>query len=149
MDDMLILHPDKNRLLKWQKQISTFLQDYLELKLHPKKQVIQAVSHGIDFLGYITKPTYILSRRRVVSSLKQKLHSFNQEYIDLNLAKKAQAVINSYYGHFKHANSYHLRKTLYYNHFKELKKCLIPADENFSYFIIPEKPSESEGIEGA
>lgn len=164
MDDFLLLHQDKKQLLKWQKSISKFLERKLKIYLHPKKQILQSVSHGMNFLGYIVKPDYILSRKRIVSSLRKKLHYFNK-LIDKNASpmpdrltscfqtklflpsknsgllspaqiKHAQAVINSYYGHFKHANCFKLRKSLYYKYFKELKNYFTPVDKNFSHFII-------------
>lgn len=78
MDDLLLLHSDKNQLLKWRDEISEFLTKELLLTLHPKKQVLQPVNHGIDFLGYIVKPDYTLSRKRIVTNLKKKLHYFNK-----------------------------------------------------------------------
>ena len=78
MDDLLLLHSDKNQLLKWRHEISEFLSKELLLTLHPKKQVLQPVSHGIDFLGYIVKPDYTISRKRIVANLKKKLHYFNK-----------------------------------------------------------------------
>jgi hypothetical protein len=163
MDDFLLLHPNKKLLLKWQKLIAQFLERKLKLHLHPKKQILQSISHGINFLGYIIKPDYILSRKRIVSNLRKKLHYFNKlidenaspipEEVKLQFqtklflpeknhllifttAKQAQATINSYYGHFKHANCFKLRKSLYYKYFKELKNYLKPANKNFSHFII-------------
>lgn len=160
MDDLVLLHSDKTQLLKWRNEISFFLNKHLQLKLHPKKQTLQPITHGIDFLGYIVKPDYLLSRRRVVSNIKQKLYYFNKAlnpatdfkpdksnnlklpllYSDklpsLDFIQKAQAVINSYYGHFKHANCLQLRKALYFKYFKELTNFLEPADKEFSYFIV-------------
>ena len=144
MDDMIILHPDKSQLLEWRKEISHFLKQNLKLKLHPKKQTIQPVAHGIDFLGYIIKPEYLLSRRRVVGNLKRKLHYFNK-LLDkkaflpnLNFIRQTQATVNSYYGHFRHANCFHLKRGLYSNYFKGLKKFLEPADKKYSHFIVPD-----------
>ncbi len=85
MDDLLLLHQDPQQLSQWKNQIDNFLKIRLALKLHPKKQVTQTVQNGINFLGYITKPTYSLSRRRVVVSLKRKLH-----YLNKILAPKTQ-----------------------------------------------------------
>ncbi len=167
MDDLVMLHQDKTRLLEWRNEISFFLNKYLKLKLHPKKQILQPVTNGIDFLGYIVKPDYLLSRRRVVSNLKQKLYYFNKaldtwrpigrqvsfrpnkennlklpllypnKLPPLEFIQKAQATINSYYGHFKHANCLQLRKKLYFDYFKELTNFLQPADPvRYDYFII-------------
>lgn len=161
MDDFLLLSEDEELLLKWQKEISNFLENQLRLKLHPKKQFLQPVACGIDFLGYVVKPDYALSRRRVVANFKKKLHRFNKildkdakpwpekrnRQSDLPLVfydripplefiQETQAVINSYYGHFKHAECFYLRKNLYQNYFKELNNFLEPADKTFSSFII-------------
>ena len=175
MDDLIILHSSKSQLLVWRDEISYFLKKRLELKLHPKKQTLQPVVNGIDFLGYITRPDYLLSRRRVVSNLKQKLYYFNKmlnektdfkpdkssnlqlpllysdELPSLNFILKTQATINSYYGHFKHANCFHLKKKLYYEHFKELTNFLEPADKEFSHFVIKQtvKECHPELVEGS
>lgn len=162
MDDLLLLHSSKEQLLKWHDDIKMFLEITLKLKLHPKKQFLQPATNGINFCGYIIKPDHTLSRRRIVSSLKKKLHYFNKamdsgvnpwpennlsyqpslpllfpdELPELELIKKAQSVINSYYGHFRHAHCKKLRIALYSRYFKNLKKYLDPADKNFSHFVI-------------
>ncbi len=141
MDDFVILHPSKEQLLIWRNEISLFLRQSLALKLHPKKQTLQPITKGINWLGYIIKPDYLLSRRRVVANLKQRLYQFNQqipEPIDIKFIQHIQSCINSYYGHFKHANCFNLRKNFYLKHFKKLKTFLEPADENFSHFILKE-----------
>ncbi|MBU4480669.1 reverse transcriptase/maturase family protein [Patescibacteria group bacterium] len=161
MDDLLLLHSSPNQLVIWKNEIDQFVKNNLALKLHPKKQIIQPVKNGINFLGYITKPNYSLSRKRVVSALKRKLHRLNltlnpqakyqpekpilqtslplifpKEIPALAFLQKAQATVNSYFGHFQHCHSLKLRKSLYFCYFKELKKYLIPADNNFYSFII-------------
>lgn len=164
MDDLLLIHQDRHQLKIWQNKISSFLQKNLKLNLHPKKIIMQPICHGIDFLGYIVKPDYTLSRQRIVNNLKKKLYYFNklinpqtdpqpekissfqmtlfQNRYQINnkkLAKiisQSQATVNSYFGHFKYANTLSLRKKLYFQYFKELKNFLQPADKNFSYFEI-------------
>jgi len=81
MDDMVILHHDKNQLLKWQNEISKFLERKLKLRLHPKKIKLIKISNGIDFLGYVVKPSHVLIRKRTVKKLKNKLWHFNHEII--------------------------------------------------------------------
>lgn len=161
MDDFLLLHEDKNTLLQWRDEIKNFLLHRLKLTLHPKKQILQPVALGIDFLGYIIMPGYVLSRKRVIANLKKKLHYFNKalnsnakpwpdkttaqltlplifshQMPNWEFIQKAQATINSYYGHFRHANCFGLRKNLYQKYFKELNFFLEPADKNFSSFIV-------------
>jgi len=49
---------------------------------------------------------------------------------------KIVSSINSYYGHFRHANSFNLRKHIYEKHFGILKRFFIPANPEFTHFKI-------------
>jgi len=99
-DDFLILHREKDRLEKWKKEVDLFLKDKLDLALNTHKTTIQPISNGIDYLGYIVRPFYILIRRRVINNLKKKI---------LNGTLNKQSYV-SYLGHFKHANAYKLKQ---------------------------------------
>jgi len=150
VDDFILLYPDKEQLKLWTKQISQFLKKELDLELNPTKTRIRNLDCGIDFLGYFIKPTSLTVRRSVVKRLKAKLYRFNQSLKTLDFAnqetKKAMldkmlASINSYYGHFCHADSYHLRRSLYEEHFGLLKRYLKPVDGSFTYFKISDSTS--------
>lgn len=73
VDDFLILHRNKEVLNEWRSDIDRFLRERLELLLHPRKQTIFPVRHGIDFLGYVVWQDHVLVRKRVVRALKNKL----------------------------------------------------------------------------
>lgn len=149
VDDFLIIHEDKALLNEWRKQIGCFLQEHLELTLHPRKQTIFPIHHGIDFLGYVVWTDHILNRKRVVRALKNKLWHFNNYITKQNLDhpttlwteelrtdfQAIHSAINSYYGLFKHADTFHLRKHLYEKHFGVLQAYLLPADEHYSHFV--------------
>jgi len=81
MDDLLLLSSSREQLLKWRDDIKTFVETNLKLKLHPKKQILQPATNGINFCGYIIKPDYTLIRRRTVKKLKNKLWHFNQKVL--------------------------------------------------------------------
>ena len=152
VDDFIILHQSQEVLNEWRRQSEKFLWEKLALKLHPQKQKIYPIEQGIDFLGYIIKPSHILNRQRVVKALKNKLWHFNKKILSADMEhpirlwtpelcddfKEIFACINSYYGMFKHADSFHLRKHLYEKHFGILKIYLIPADGKYSYFVWDE-----------
>ena len=165
MDDLLLLASSKEQLLIWRDGIETFVETNLKLKLHPKKQILQPTTNGINFCGYIIKPNYTLIRRRTVKKLKSKLWHFNQKVLkvldpdDISHAcdiifndpfivfdnerftddfRHIFSSINSVYGFFKHANCCNLRKTLYEKHFGILKMYLQPANRNYDYFIWKE-----------
>jgi RNA-directed DNA polymerase len=163
MDDLLLLHPDKNQLIFWRNEISNFIENNLKLKLHPKKQILQPTKNGINFCGYIVKPEYSLIRRRTVKTLKNKLWQFNRKIlssydpnnqslaVDLIFENRFSvfpefledfqhifASINSTYGFFKHSNCYGLRKSLFEKHFGILKIYLRPANRKYDYFVWDE-----------
>ena len=165
MDDLLLLSSSREQLLIWRDDIKTFVETELRLKLHPKKQILQPATNGINFCGYIIKPDYTLIRRRTVKKLKSKLWHFNQKVLKAldpddtsracdiifndpfivfdnekftNDFRHIFSSINSVYGFFKHANCCNLRKTLYEKHFGILKMYLQPANRNYDYFIWKE-----------
>ena len=70
-----------------------------------------------------------------MNTLKKKLREFNQKE-EIN-PKQALAAVNSYFGHFKHADSFNLRKDIYKNHLGNLKKVLEPK-ENYSALQLKE-----------
>lgn len=149
VDDILLLSCHKKELIKWQNKIIPFLAEHLQLELNPKKQILENANNGIDWLGYIVKPNYILVRRRIVKTLKEKLFLFNQKILNSNIKhpihlwtpelyedfEKILAVINSYYGFFKHANTFRLRQHIYERHFGILKIYFFPVNATYDYFI--------------
>lgn len=125
VDDLVLLSESPQKLFTWRAQIERFLQTELKLKLHKKKDRYGSVYQGIDFVGYVTKPSYILCRRRVVNNLKTKLYIFNQRHKN-GLATKKEIeritkTINSYFGHLAQADCYRLRKNIYQKHLGALK----------------------------
>jgi len=97
-DDFIVLSYS-NDLNQWIKQINVFLEEKLKLELHPEKIILRKLEWGIDFLGYIVLPHYILPRaktkRRMFNKLKDKIGSdnFNQS-------------LQSYLGYLSHANTF-------------------------------------------
>ena len=159
VDDIVVIGDNPEQIKILRKQINDFLRKNLKLKLHPDKDKFGSVYDGIDFLGYIIKPDYQLVRKRIVSNLKTKLYYFNHGYLPfsnnqaqllLPLATpptiaeifKMMNIVNSYYGHLDHAQSYNLRKNIYIKHFGKLAQYLYPIGSynyfNFDIFSISE-----------
>lgn len=104
-DDFVVLSIDQRYLENLIPNIEEFLKNSLMLSLHPDKILIRKYTQGIDFLGYIILPYYILprtkTRRRIFKKLRTKINSatFNQS-------------LQSYLGYLKHANSFRLTQQL-------------------------------------
>lgn len=154
VDDMVLLHKNPRQLRAWSDKIDVFLQKKLNLALHPEKTILKPIKTGVNFVGYIVKPQYTLVRNRTVKKFKNKLWKFNQKILTTNPVQpirlwtpelclefqKMLAVINSYYGVFKHADTFKLRRHLYEKHFNILKLYLTPANEDFDYFLWIKAP---------
>lgn len=104
-DDFLIIGNSKVNLLRYTSVLEQFLKDNLKLELHPKKISLRKLDWGIDFLGYIVLPHYILPRtktkRRMFRKLEEKQNStnFNQS-------------LQSYLGYLSHAISFKLAQEI-------------------------------------
>lgn len=104
-DDFLILSGYNESLSRLLVPIKKFLQRNLNLELHSKKIILRKLEWGIDFLGYIVLPHYILPRtktkKRIFKKLKIKINSpnFNQS-------------LQSYLGYLSHSNSHKLTQKL-------------------------------------
>ena len=123
VDDFVLLHQSREKLLEWKEEIVDFLRKERRLELNPTRTKIRPISNGIDFLGYVVRPEYTLSRKRVVNNFKAKLKELKKRLIresggvriasfDQDDIEYLHAVVNSYLAHFKHANTYRLVNSL-------------------------------------
>lgn len=96
-DDFIFVSTNKNIFLEFINPIRKFLLKELKLELHPDKIILRKLDWGIDFLGYIVLPHYILPRTKTKRRVFRKINDQN---------------VQSYLGYLKHANSYKLRSEL-------------------------------------
>ena len=141
-DDFVLLSHDREQLVAWRERIKTCLRDELKLELNDRQR-LAPVSNGIDFLGYIDRRDYLLVRRRVVGHLKAKLRVFEAQLVgavssdyaaaplirptdghrvaqgvrcycfDEAVLDRLAAVLSSYLGHFKMANTRNLWRSIW------------------------------------
>jgi len=111
VDDFVFLSYSKNELLFWKKKIIAFLHEKLDLKLKPL-EILHPISNGINFVGYIIRPQYLLSRNRNINNFYKKIKSFYSKNVFLDKNKVVYyydhtsslvSSINSYLGYIKHA----------------------------------------------
>jgi RNA-directed DNA polymerase len=110
VDDLCFFHSDPNQLRILSREVETFLNMRLRLKLNPKKTLLQPLARGLDHLGFLYKPRYRLVRHRVVQSCKDAV----KEALKLETAgphdmHRVRSQINSYMGHFSYARSSRLK----------------------------------------
>lgn len=109
VDDFVIVGEDRDKLKSFILRIDLFLKERLDLRIHRGKIFLQNTRKGVDFLGYFIKPTHTLVRQKVVNRFKAKLAQCRDPKDGL-FKPEDIPMIKSYEGHFKHANSYRLRK---------------------------------------
>jgi len=97
-DDIVILAPTKKELHRLRILITAYLYDNLKLEVKQNYQVFPVVN-GIDFLGYVHRPTHVLIRK-----------SIKLRFIKAVKSNKPKSSIASYLGWTKHANCRNLEK---------------------------------------
>lgn len=104
-DDFVILSDDKQSLVDMLPKIKDFLENKLNLHLHPKKVSITTIASGVDFLGWILFPDHrvvrTITKQRMFRGIKKKQGSPQtvQSYLGLvshGNAKKLKGDIESY-----------------------------------------------------
>jgi RNA-directed DNA polymerase len=113
VDDFILLSESKEELLNWFWKIKDFVESRLLLNLKNEINLLP-ISNGIDFLGYITRPWSVFVRKRVLNNFKQKIIDYNKltknKEVDDFDKKQFLATKASYFGHFKHANCFRIKK---------------------------------------
>ncbi len=101
-DDGIILSRSKEHLTELILPISDFLQKYLFLSLHPRKVTVRKLLWGIDFLGYIVLPHYLLPRTKTKRRLLKRIQAAGN-------SKHANQMVQSYLGYLSHAQTFRLQ----------------------------------------
>lgn len=127
-DDILLLSADREELEAWEAEIREFLPHRLGLALNARRK-LRPVSDGIDFLGYVVRPDYLLVRRRVVGALRERLEYAGQKLREAGmrlhgngrvvypwpwaLLEEVRQWLNSYLAHLQRASSSGLTQSLW------------------------------------
>lgn len=118
MDDLVLIHEDKNYLEKVLDGIREYAEDVLHLEFNEKTQVFP-ISQGVDYIGwhfYLTDRGKVIKRLRNSNKrrFKRRLKSFARKYakdeVELDAIKRS---LVSYNGHLKHGHTWKLRKHVY------------------------------------
>jgi retron-type reverse transcriptase len=106
-DDFILLSEDKDWFEAQIPPIQDFLQNKLQLTLHPQKVSIKTLASGVDFLGWVHFPDHRVLRAATKRRMRKKMR----------ITPKTET-FNSYLGLLGHGNTYKLRKEVL-NFFKQ------------------------------
>lgn len=121
-DDFVIAHYDRDYLLKLQEKINGFLENKLNLSLHPDKVSIRKYRQGVDFLGYVTLPKSRVLRTRVKHRIFKKMKERIKQFKAGKISETAFVQsLNSYLGIMGHADSHKLEEKLRHELWELLK----------------------------
>lgn len=110
MDDMVLIHQDKQVLIDTKNRIQEFLTNELKLTLHPKKYYLQSTAKWVPFLWYHIFPRWTILGKRTIKKWRSKVYERNNEsIID---SEKIRDSMNSYLGLARHGKNYRLRKQM-------------------------------------
>ena len=118
MDDMILIHPDKDYLKECLHEMKSYLTKELKLEFNEKTQ-IHAIRQGVDFLGfhfYLTETGKVIrtlrqsAKKRLKRRLRNYRHAYGEGKIELEAISQSVA---SYKGHLKHAHTYWLQKNIW------------------------------------
>ena len=109
VDDFVIFHRSKKRLVYFEKEINNFLLSKLKIWLHPNKTKILALRNGVSFLGYKIFFHYKILVKRNRRALKNKARLVLANKLS---REKFLEFLVGWNGHAKWSNSFNLRKEI-------------------------------------
>ena len=118
MDDLVLLHPDKDLLQRCLAELGEYAANVLKLEFNQKTQIFP-VSQGVDYLGwyfYLTDTGKVIKRLRTNNKrrFKRRLKRFQREYAEGRTDFTAiRRSLVSYNGHLCHGHTWKLRKEIY------------------------------------
>ena len=108
-DDFVIVTNNEGRTHNIIRVISHFLEQKLNLQLHPKKIIVQKIHRGIDFLGYVLLPHHRALRSKTKARIFRKLSQQIIRYRNGIIHKQTiDSALQSYLGVLSHANTHKL-----------------------------------------
>ncbi|MBD3310211.1 hypothetical protein GF351_03250 [Candidatus Woesearchaeota archaeon] len=113
VDDFVILHPDKDVLLKYHDDINQFLRENLDIELHPDKTKIIRLKENLNFLGVRIFYHHKLLKKSNLKKMRSKCKALKEKYqkngIDYDTIYD---FFEGWFAYAKNADTYKLRKKL-------------------------------------
>lgn len=114
MDDMVIMCENKDIAKDLLNKITIFLQENLKLTLNSKTRIFKDIQ-GVNFCGYKINEKRMKIRHTSKCRMKRKLKKYTNMLKQGKITlPEIQRSIAGWLGYVKHANSYNLRKSMFY-----------------------------------
>lgn len=105
MDDLVLVHDNKQELHTWRAEIISFLGDKLCLTVHPRKTRLFPARTGAEFVGYVIWRHKIRVRASTVKLIKKRWHTLLLCYqVGDFSSEELRDVFYSWVAHMKHAS---------------------------------------------
>lgn len=114
MDDMIILTQNKEMAQYCLKHITNFSENNLKLTLNSKTKIFKDIQ-GVNFCGYKINERRMKIRNTSKTRMKRKLKNYTKLLKENKIIlPEIQRSIAGWLGYVKHADSYNLRKSMFY-----------------------------------
>ena len=114
MDDMIILCKNKKIAKDILNKITVFLQENLKLSLNSKTRIFKDIQ-GVNFCGYKINEKRLKIRHTSKCRMKRRLKKYTKLLKEGKITMlDIQKSIAGWLGYVKHADSYNLRKSMFY-----------------------------------
>lgn len=100
-DDFVVLSQDKKYLENVLVEMKEFLENDLNLQMHPDKVFVRTISSGVDFLGWVQFPKHRVLR----TATKRRM------FRNIGKSQKPETTV-SYLGMLKHGNTHKLKEKI-------------------------------------
>jgi len=112
VDDFVILHKSKEKLLLWKWLISNFLKS-IKIELHPEKSTIIPLHRGIKFLGLRVFYYYSIPKKSNLIKIEKRIKELENAFQkNLIIEGKLNDVFNGWNSYLSLGNTYKLRKDI-------------------------------------
>lgn len=114
VDDILLIHHDKEFLLRSIPGIEDFIFKDTGLRIHGDKRYFQPSHRGVMIIGYFIKGGRLYLSNRCVSNMRKRIHAYNKLIKEKPKAarcvrQKFVACVNSYFGRSLLCRAYNVR----------------------------------------
>jgi len=149
VDDFVLIHQDKEYLKILIEPIKEYLENNLNLILHPKKIHLQHFSKGVKYLGVVIKPYRSYIANRTKGKFYDAIETQNKIIVNhkptIEEQEKFINSMNSYLGIMKHYKTYKLSQQMIFNNLSHWWWHQAHLSEDLSKFVLSGKQETKIG----